>query len=583
MSEPNLTSLPGSSDAAADANGSRPAKLKWTEDETQALVEGCNKHGVGSWTQILSDSELMPRFSDRTPGDLKDRFRTYFPDSYHELYPNAKTHWGNQSRGKAPDGRSIFEKGKVKERRPFTEEEDRALMRGYKMYGSHWALIARDPAFKNQRRSTDVRDRFRNAFPEEYARAGYKPRSKAKSKSAAKNKAAANGKDANVFATPNAIPNPMQFMGQGVTSQSMAFLTNMTMAVAESPAPSLSSDSAASSLLFDPRMHASSMNPDFGFLQSQALLSPEMFHAAIQGVPFDRSNVLQWYSPALPNATPSDDAPNGNSAGGSASSHQGSLLTQPVQRSQSTHGAQRPGYQRTRTMTYARDPHMGMYASSYPNDSHVPFDQTWNLYNGDFTLNRGTNNSNDNFSLFPALPTFQSSDGNTSMSSNGSNMNDSFLFPSATYASSDSASALFAAAGVPNPSMLTAPALSSFAQAPPSHDTQPKAEPPSGQTASHEPPAQGASNTGDTKSASAQRDAEAFLQMAFTQATGLPAGTATDPAIPSSGLECSTMMQPSFSGHFAPFLTANPHEGTSLNTSPSLEKNAVFPQTDTQQ
>ena len=83
MSEPNLTSLPGSSDAAADANGSRPAKLKWTEDETQALVEGCNKHGVGSWTQILSDSELMPRFSDRTPGDLKDRFRTYFPDSYH--------------------------------------------------------------------------------------------------------------------------------------------------------------------------------------------------------------------------------------------------------------------------------------------------------------------------------------------------------------------------------------------------------------------------------------------------------------------------------------------------------------------
>ena len=583
MSEPNLTSLPGSSDAAADASGSRPAKLKWTEDETQALVEGCNKHGVGSWTQILSDTELMPRFSDRTPGDLKDRFRTYFPDSYHELYPNAKTHWGNQSRGKAPDGRSIFEKGKVKERRPFTEEEDRALMRGYKMYGSHWALIARDPAFKNQRRSTDVRDRFRNAFPEEYARAGYKPRSKAKSKSAAKNKAAPNGQDATVFATPNAMPSPMQFMGQGMTSQSMAFPTNMTMAMAESPAPSLSSESTASSPMVDPRMHVSSMNPDFGFLHSQALLSPEMFHAAIQGVPYDRSNVLQWYSPVLPNTTPSDEVRSGGGGGGGLPAHQNNLLTQPVQRSQSTHGTQRPGYQRTRTMTYARDPQTGTYASSYPNESHIPFDQTWNLYNGDFTLNRGANNTNDNFSLFPALPTFPSSDGNASMSSNGSNINDSFLFPSATYASSDNANALFAAAGVPNPSMLTAPALSSFTQAPPSQDTRPKAEPPSGQTASQEPPARDAHDASDTSSASAQRDAEAFLQMAFTQATGLPAGTATDSAIPSSGLECSTMMHPSFSGQFAPFLTANPHEGAASNTSPTFEKNAVFPQTDTPQ
>ncbi|KDN42204.1 hypothetical protein K437DRAFT_216203, partial [Tilletiaria anomala UBC 951] len=52
-------------------------KHRWTEDETQALVDGCNKHGVGSWKIILSDPEFSHRFENRTAGDLKDRFRTY--------------------------------------------------------------------------------------------------------------------------------------------------------------------------------------------------------------------------------------------------------------------------------------------------------------------------------------------------------------------------------------------------------------------------------------------------------------------------------------------------------------------------
>ncbi|SHO76233.1 Uncharacterized protein MSYG_0571 [Malassezia sympodialis ATCC 42132] len=67
---------------------------------------------------------------------------------------------------------------RTRERRAFTEAEDQALKRGYEKHGSQWCLIAKDPAFKNQRSSTDVRDRFRNAFPDEYARAGYKPRIK---------------------------------------------------------------------------------------------------------------------------------------------------------------------------------------------------------------------------------------------------------------------------------------------------------------------------------------------------------------------------------------------------------------------
>jgi hypothetical protein len=153
-------------------------KHMWTSDETQALVDGCNKHGIGNWKAIISDEQLCSHFEGRTPGDLKDRFRTYFPDAYHEMYPNAKTHNSRAIRSRAPDGTSIFEKGKTKERRPFTHAEDEVLKRGFEKFGSHWAIIAKEPIFEGKRKSTDLRDRFRNAFPSLYEEAGYKPRAK---------------------------------------------------------------------------------------------------------------------------------------------------------------------------------------------------------------------------------------------------------------------------------------------------------------------------------------------------------------------------------------------------------------------
>lgn len=42
-------------------------------------------------------------------------------------------------------------------------------------HGTVWATIVKDPVFQS-RRSTDLRDRFRNAFPDLYQQAGYKPR-----------------------------------------------------------------------------------------------------------------------------------------------------------------------------------------------------------------------------------------------------------------------------------------------------------------------------------------------------------------------------------------------------------------------
>ncbi|TFK83575.1 hypothetical protein K466DRAFT_665730 [Polyporus arcularius HHB13444] len=148
-------------------------------EETQMLVAGCNKWGVGNWKSILNDPDF--RFDGRSPVDLKDRFRTYYPDAYRQHYPNAKTHLSTKVRSALPDGSSIFEKTRSKKRRPFTEEEDRALKAGYDKHGTVWATIVKDPIFQAQnRRSTDLRDRFRNAFPDLYQAAGYKPRNTTK-------------------------------------------------------------------------------------------------------------------------------------------------------------------------------------------------------------------------------------------------------------------------------------------------------------------------------------------------------------------------------------------------------------------
>ncbi|KAK4248841.1 hypothetical protein C7999DRAFT_30681 [Corynascus novoguineensis] len=58
----------------------RPMKprRKWTEEETNNLLLGVSRHGVGRWTTILEDPEF--HFNGRTAGDLKDRFRTCCPE-----------------------------------------------------------------------------------------------------------------------------------------------------------------------------------------------------------------------------------------------------------------------------------------------------------------------------------------------------------------------------------------------------------------------------------------------------------------------------------------------------------------------
>ncbi|QRV97615.1 Myb-like DNA-binding domain protein [Ceratobasidium sp. AG-Ba] len=164
---------PSSSASPVEVKPVKKQRKKWTTEETQMLVDGCNEWGVGNWKAILNDPRFV--FQNRSPVDLKDRFRTYFPDAYRLHYPNAKTHLSSRVRSTLPDGTSIFEKTRSKKRRPFSKEEDEALRRGYEQHGTVWATIVKDPVFQS-RRSTDLRDRFRNAFPDLYQQAGYKPR-----------------------------------------------------------------------------------------------------------------------------------------------------------------------------------------------------------------------------------------------------------------------------------------------------------------------------------------------------------------------------------------------------------------------
>ncbi|PIA16502.1 hypothetical protein COEREDRAFT_30427, partial [Coemansia reversa NRRL 1564] len=52
----------------------RRAARKWTDEETENLLQGCSKYGVGAWKKILDDPTFA--FNSRTSVDLKDRFRT---------------------------------------------------------------------------------------------------------------------------------------------------------------------------------------------------------------------------------------------------------------------------------------------------------------------------------------------------------------------------------------------------------------------------------------------------------------------------------------------------------------------------
>lgn len=236
-----------SPEAASSTNSSKPKRRatkprrRWTEEETNQLLIGVSRHGLGKWTAILEDPEF--EFSSRTAGDLKDRFRTCCPEELRgklsrndqwgaasppdestpssstpgpstaigrlksktslslediliepdeQLEPyNSQGQDGSSSTAMSPDQPKMrkrrvhrrnmedmiklgiqgpFKKSHRRERRPFTEQDDKEILEGLQIYGPAWTKIHRHPSFNlASRQPTDLRDRVRNKYPETYA------------------------------------------------------------------------------------------------------------------------------------------------------------------------------------------------------------------------------------------------------------------------------------------------------------------------------------------------------------------------------------------------------------------------------
>ncbi|KPM40468.1 hypothetical protein AK830_g6095 [Neonectria ditissima] len=195
-------------------------RRKWSEEETNHLLLGVNRHGVGKWTSILEDADF--KFNDRTAGDLKDRFRTCCPDELRrskkgslgspsgtppepkqktkgdthldkilidrEVSSTTESPAGNDADANPKQKKSRahrkkmedlvelgihgpFKKSHRRERRPFTEQDDTEILEGLNQHGPAWTKIQRDPRFHlASRQPTDLRDRVRNKYPSIYHR-----------------------------------------------------------------------------------------------------------------------------------------------------------------------------------------------------------------------------------------------------------------------------------------------------------------------------------------------------------------------------------------------------------------------------
>lgn len=197
------------------------ARKKWTEEETNNLLLGVSKHGIGRWSDILEDPSFS--FNNRSGVDLKDRFRTCCPTELRgknvrgqTTAPRAEKYMSkgsNQGKSKSslmsenilideddievnrgPEEtpsisksyksrthrkkledlvqlgiKGPFRKSRRRERKLFSDQDDREILMGYDLYGPAWTRIQRDPRFHLQtRQPTDLRDRFRNKYPEKF-------------------------------------------------------------------------------------------------------------------------------------------------------------------------------------------------------------------------------------------------------------------------------------------------------------------------------------------------------------------------------------------------------------------------------
>jgi hypothetical protein len=214
----------GSGKAGCKAKEIIKKRNKWSEQETKDLLHGVSKFGIGNWKKILNCADF--HFDNRSAVDLKDRFRICCPGDglkRKNKKPNLvaaavmpqggsslsasspKNHSGEDDIASSlPPKKSKpmrkprsdrhekgpaelaemgiegpFAKSNRRERHGFTEADDANLLRGYETYGSSWRQMRDDISLGfSKRHATDLRDRFRNRYPDKYAEAKSKTKPK---------------------------------------------------------------------------------------------------------------------------------------------------------------------------------------------------------------------------------------------------------------------------------------------------------------------------------------------------------------------------------------------------------------------
>ena len=148
-------------------NYNRGPRRKWTESETEHLKEGIALCGLGRWKDILQHPKL--HFQEgRTHVDLKDKFRTLYPQNHSEKWPEQLS----EKRNGRKAAQRVRRRPLLGVRAPYrgwTDEEDIELDKGFKKYGFQWQLMAQDESLQFDKRSAhQIRDRFRRRHPEKY-------------------------------------------------------------------------------------------------------------------------------------------------------------------------------------------------------------------------------------------------------------------------------------------------------------------------------------------------------------------------------------------------------------------------------
>lgn len=159
----HLDNLQCTSPQSASASRAKRKKY-WNKTEIANLIAAIEVHGSASWNAIIQDTTFaLKHFSAQ---DLAKQYYKLLRAS--DNSNDAEDSFSDMRDQKASQRR---------ERRAFSAKEDELLLEGFAEHGPRWSKILRDgKAEFAHRRSTDLRDRFRNAFPDRYARAGFKSR-----------------------------------------------------------------------------------------------------------------------------------------------------------------------------------------------------------------------------------------------------------------------------------------------------------------------------------------------------------------------------------------------------------------------